>query len=84
MPLYAVEDLTFIVFFRAEVGKNWKVFDFCNMFLQTANEIMEATSELVQRLREENVVYAEVRFCPELHAIESLTSEEAVNAVIKG
>lgn len=54
------------------------------MFLQTANELIEAASDLIQRLRRENVVYAEIRFCPELHTMESLTLEEAVNAVIQG
>ena len=69
---------------RVDDGKNWKVFDFCNMFLQTANELEEATSDLLQRLRMENVTYAEIRFCPQLHTLESLTSEEALLAVIKG
>ena len=54
------------------------------MFLQTANELEEATSDLLQRLRIENVTYAEIRFCPQLHTLESLTSEEALLAVIKG
>ena len=69
---------------RVDDGKNWKVFDFCNMFLQTAKELEEATSDLLQRLRMENVTYAEIRFCPQLHTLESLTSEEALLAVIKG
>ena len=54
------------------------------MFLQTANELEEATSDLLERLRMENVTYAEIRFCPQLHTLESLTSEEALLAVIKG
>ena len=67
-----------------EKGKNWKVFDFCNMFLQTTCELEEATVDILQRLRKENVVYAEIRFCPTLHTLESLTSEEALNAVMRG
>ena len=54
------------------------------MFLQTAVELEEATVDLLQRLRKENVVYAEIRFCPTLHTLESLTSEEALQAVMKG
>ena len=54
------------------------------MFLQTANELEEATSDLLERLRMENVTYADIRFCPQLHTLESLTSEEALLAVIKG
>ena len=70
--------------YRVEDGKNWKVFDFCNMFLQTADELEEATSDILQRLRKENVVYAEIRFCPTLHTLETLTSEEALQTVLKG
>ena len=73
-----------ICVYRVDDGKNWKVFDFCNMFLQTAKELEEATSDLLERLRKENVTYAEIRFCPQLHTLESLTSEEALLAVIKG
>ena len=69
---------------RVEDGKNWKVFDFCNMFLQTTDELEEATSDILQRLRKENVVYAEIRFCPTLHTLESLTAEEALQSVLKG
>ena len=54
------------------------------MFLQTAIELEEATVDILQRLRKENVVYAEIRFCPTLHTLESLTSEEALQAVMKG
>ena len=54
------------------------------MFLQTTCELEEATVDILQRLRKENVVYAEIRFCPVLHTLESLTSEEALKAVMKG
>ena len=54
------------------------------MFLQTTCELEEATVDILQRLRKENVVYAEIRFCPTLHTLESLTSEEALKAVMKG
>ena len=71
-------------YFRVDKGKNWKVFDFCNMFLQTFSELEEATVDLLQRLRKENVFYAEIRFCPSLHTLESLSSEDALLAVMKG
>ena len=54
------------------------------MFLQTAKEIEEGTADILQRLRKENVLYAEIRFCPSLHTLESLTCEEALKAVLKG
>ena len=54
------------------------------MFLQTYSELEDATVDIIQRLRKENVFYAEIRFCPTLHTLESLSSEEALQAVMKG
>jgi len=65
-------------------GKNWPVFDFCNQFLQTASELEEATLDLLNRLAEQKVVYAEIRFCPHLHMEEGLTVDQVVEAVIAG
>ena len=45
----------------SQVGGNWPVFDWCNQFLQTRAELMEATRDLLHRLAEDGVVYAEVR-----------------------
>ena len=58
---------------KAADGGNWPVFDFCNQFLQTSAELREATLDLLDRLAGENVVYAEIRFCPDLHTREGLT-----------
>ena len=42
-------------------GGNWPVFDFCNQFLQTELELREATADLLSRLAQDGVVYAEIR-----------------------
>mmetsp|Transcript_5409 Transcript_5409/g.7064 ORF Transcript_5409/g.7064 Transcript_5409/m.7064 type:complete len:244 (-) Transcript_5409:5-736(-) len=63
---------------------NWPVFDFCNQFLQTSADLFEAVETLCADLVKENVRYAEIRFCPELHTLEGLTSSEAVEAVTGG
>ena len=47
---------------KAVAGGNWPVFDFCNQFLQTELELREATLDLLSRLAEDGVVYAEIRF----------------------
>ena len=60
------------------------MFDFCNKFLQTKEELSDATSDLLIRLTKENVWYAEVRFCPTLHTMEGLTEDQAVQAVLEG
>ena len=44
----------------SQVGGNWPVFDWCNQFLQTRAELTEATRDLLLRLAEDGVVYAEV------------------------
>lgn len=69
---------------KAEKGGNWKVFDFCNQFLQTEEQLTRATADLCKRLAQKNVVYAEIRFCPDLHTDRGLTAEGALQAVING
>ena len=69
---------------KAEAGGNWPVFDWANQFLQTRAELTEATLDLLTRLAEDGVIYAEIRFCPDLHTLEGLTPDQAVEAVIAG
>lgn len=45
---------------------------------------MRVTRELVERLEEEGLIYAELRFAPQYHVREGLTQEEVVLAVIEG
>ena len=65
-------------------GQNWDVFDFCNQFLQTKEALREAVQDLLKRLSEKGVVYAEIRFCPTLHTLQKLSASDAVQAAIDG
>lgn len=65
-------------------SSNWPAFDFCNQFLQTEDELKVATSSLCRVLSDENVVLAEIRFCPQLHVLEGMTVDDAVSAVVSG
>jgi len=66
-------------------NSNWKVFDFCNQFLQTRQDLASMTMELVTNLFEQHGVnYIEIRFAPILHTLEKLTEKEAVLAVLDG
>ena len=66
-------------------NSNWKVFDFCNQFLQTKEDLTSMTRLLVTSLfREHGVNYIEVRFAPVLHTLEGLTEQEAVSYVACG
>ena len=69
---------------KANKGGNWPVFDFCNQFLQTELELREGTADLLARLGDDGVVYAEIRFCPELHTKEGLSEEKVIESVIEG
>ena len=64
---------------------NWKKFDFCNRFLQTYENLCEATSDIVTRLyRDHFVNYIEIRFAPVLHTLQGMTKRDAVSAAAEG
>ena len=68
-----------------EAGKNWGVFDWCNRFLMTREELREASRMICTNAREaHNVIRTELRFCPTLHTLEALTPRDAVDAVVEG
>ena len=61
-----------------------KHFDFVNQYLQTKENLELASRTLGEKLIEENVVYAEIRFAPLDHTKMGLTAEEVVDAVLLG
>lgn len=61
-----------------------KCFDLPQILLQTADALELAAYDLVIRLAAQNVVYAEIRFAPQLHKQKGMTQEQAVDAVVKG
>ena len=64
--------------------------DFLNCFvlpqtlLQTEEGIREAVRLVAENMRSQGVVYAEIRFAPQLHRALGMTQEEAVRAALKG
>jgi adenosine deaminase len=52
--------------------------------MQTRESLIRVASECVQDLAADGVVYAEVRFAPELHTERNLTLDEVVRAVLDG
>ena len=50
--------------------------------MQTKEHIFELTEDLVLRLANDKVIYAELRFAPQLHTKEGLAMEEVVETVI--
>ncbi len=52
--------------------------------MQTPESLHRVASECVEDLAADNVVYAEIRFAPELHLARGLSLDEVVDAVLAG
>lgn len=52
--------------------------------LQTKDGIAECMADLVKELAGEKMLYAEIRFAPQLHLEKGLTQKEVIEAAIKG
>ena len=59
-------------------------FDFPISLMQTKENLCLIAKDLVERLAEENVIYAEIRFAPMFHTKMGLTMDEVVEAVLDG
>ena len=52
--------------------------------MQNEEGLSRITRELVERLDEEGLIYAELRFAPQYHLAQGMTQEDAIKAAIKG
>ena len=59
-------------------------FNLANEIMQTKDNLTRIAQELVLDLKDDNVIYAEVRFAPLLHTKKGLSKEEVVEAVLEG
>ena len=59
-------------------------FDFPLSLLQTPEAIEEAVYTLCEELLDQGLVYAEIRFAPQLHRQRGLSQEEVVEAAVAG
>lgn len=76
---------------RLQVGPDCKdlneyleKFSFPCSLLQTKQALTIAVSNLLEELREQGLLYAEVRFAPQLHTLQGLTQTEVVEAAVAG
>lgn len=60
-----------------------KKFDLPIQLLQEREQLVEFSYLLGKDLEKDNVIYAEVRFCPLLH-VEKLSADEVISAVLEG
>lgn len=61
-----------------------KCFDLPGLLLQTEAALELAAYDLVKRLAAQGLVYAEIRFAPQLHRQKGLSQGQAVEAVVRG
>ncbi|SES02756.1 adenosine deaminase [Streptococcus gallolyticus] len=61
-----------------------KTFDFVRPLLQTKEALHLAAYDVARQAAQENVIYTEIRFAPELSMEEGLSASEAVEAVLAG
>lgn len=52
--------------------------------LQDRNALIRVTRELIEKLAAEGLRYAEIRFAPQLHTRQTLTQQDAIEAVLEG
>lgn len=68
----------------ADLNEYLRCFDLPLALLQSAGSLEQAAYTLCTGLREQGLLYAEVRFAPQLHTNAGLTQRQAVEAVCKG
>lgn len=59
-------------------------FDLPGLVMQTKYGLSEVMYDLLKRLNEQGIIYAEIRFAPQLHLKQGLTQDEVVEAVLDG
>lgn len=59
-------------------------FDHTGAVMQTRDALTRVAAECAEDLADDGIVYAEVRFAPELHLTGGLTLDEVVEAVLEG
>lgn len=61
-----------------------KAFSVTTAVMQTLEDLERVAFECIEDYHKENIVYAEIRFAPDLHTRQGLNHEEIVTAVIRG
>ncbi|HTX63500.1 MAG TPA: adenosine deaminase [Acidimicrobiales bacterium] len=69
---------------RGDLGLYLEGFVHTVAVMQTRDALVRVAAECAEDLADDGVVYAEVRFAPELHTAQGLTETEVVQAVVEG
>ncbi|AAP95347.1 adenosine deaminase [[Haemophilus] ducreyi] len=68
----------------SDLNEYLRCFDLPLSLLQTPEALSSAVTDLIQRLDQDGLVYAEIRFAPQLHTQRSMSQEDAVKAALRG
>ncbi len=69
---------------RHDLGLYLEMFDHTVALMQTREALVRAAAECAEDLAADGIVYAEVRFAPELHLSGGLSLDDVVEAVLEG
>jgi len=67
-----------------DVNEYLEMFDAPTQVLQDKASLTRITKELIDDMATEGIVYAEIRFAPQIHTHKGLTQDEATEAVLEG
>jgi adenosine deaminase len=86
LPTYDVDEITkwFSHHERGDLERYLAPFRHTLAIMQTREGLTRVAAECAEDLAADGVVYAEVRFAPELHVEEGLSLDEVVEAVLEG
>jgi len=61
-----------------------KAFDFPISIMQSKKNLKMIAQDLIEKLKEDNIIYAEIRFAPVFHTKDGLTTDEVILAILDG
>ena len=70
--------------YSGSVNEFLQMFDVTTQVMQDRDSLIRFTRELIEDIASQGVVYAEIRFAPQLHTRKGLTQREAIEAVLEG
>ena len=68
----------------ADLNQFLQMFDIPVFLMQTPKGLTEAVRLVAENIRSQGVIYAEIRFAPQLHQKQGMNQEDAVKAALEG
>ena len=70
--------------YSGSVNEYLKMFDVTTKVMQDKDSLSRITYELIEDLANQGLVYAEIRFAPQLHTNKGMSQKDAIEAVLDG